>query len=41
MGPPRVDIIVAVDRAGGIGREGGLPWRLEAEWRHFLKLVTR
>ena len=38
---PRVDIIAAVDRAGGIGREGDLPWRLEEEWRHFLRLVTR
>ena len=41
MGPPRVDIIVAVDSRGGIGAEGALPWRLEGEWRHFLRLVTR
>ena len=38
---PRVDLIAAVDRAGGIGREGDLPWRLGEEWRHFLRLVTR
>ena len=38
---PRIDIIVAVDNAGGIGLRGDIPWRLEKEWQHFLRLVTR
>ena len=38
---PPVDIIVAVDKSGGIGLDGNLPWSLEAEWAHFLRLSTR
>lgn len=38
---PNIDLIVAVDNAGGIGINGEIPWRLEEEWRHFLKLATR
>ena len=38
---PRIDIVVATDKVGGIGLGGDLPWRLEKEWQHFLKLVTR
>ena len=36
-----VNIIVAVDNQGGIGLDDGLPWSLEKEWKHFLKLATR
>ena len=38
---PSIDIIVAVDNAGGIGLKGEIPWQLEKEWQHFLKLTTR
>ena len=36
-----VDLVVAVDQEGGLGLAGELPWRLQAEWQHFLSLVTR
>ncbi len=32
-------IIVAVDAAGGIGKDGGIPWRLSPDMRYF-KAVT-
>jgi dihydrofolate reductase len=28
-------LVVAADRAGAIGRDGNLPWRIPAELRHF------
>ena len=31
----RVNIVVALDRQGVIGRDGGLPWRLAADLRRF------
>jgi dihydrofolate reductase len=31
----RVNIVVALDRHGVIGRDGGLPWRLAADLRRF------
>ena len=38
---PVIDLIVAVDNAGGIGLRGDIPWRLQKEWEHFLRLTTR
>ena len=35
----RVNIVVAMDRLGTIGREGGLPWRLSADLRHFREIT--
>lgn len=35
-----MNLIVAVDDCGGIGRNGGLPWRLPAEMARFAKLTT-
>src|SRR5690606_111317 len=37
---PRVSLVVAAARGGVIGREGGLPWRMPADMRHFQQ-VTR
>ncbi len=34
-----ISLIVAVDRAGGIGKDGGLPWRLRSDLRRF-KVLT-
>jgi dihydrofolate reductase len=31
----RVSFVVAADQGGVIGRDGGLPWRLPADLRHF------
>lgn len=33
-------IIVAIDEAGGIGRNGRLPWRLPGELRHFREVTV-
>lgn len=30
-----VDLIVAVDEAGGIGKEGGIPWDRPGDLKHF------
>ncbi|OZC12451.1 dihydrofolate reductase [Onchocerca flexuosa] len=35
-----MNIIVAMDSCGGIGRNGDLPWRLRAELARFGKLTT-
>ena len=35
----RVNIVVAMDRRGVIGREGGLPWRLSADLRRFREIT--
>lgn len=34
------EIVVAVDEDGGIGKEGGIPWRLRADLRHLKKLTV-
>ncbi len=34
-----VSLIVAADEQGGIGRDGGLPWRLPADLRRFKDLT--
>ncbi len=33
-------VIAAVDDAGGIGRAGGLPWRLKADMERFRRITT-
>jgi dihydrofolate reductase len=35
-----VSIVVARARSGVIGRDGGLPWRLPGDMRHFRELTT-
>lgn len=35
----KVSFVVAMSRAGVIGREGGLPWRLPRDLKHFRKLT--
>ena len=32
-------IVVAIDRAGGIGREGKLPWNLPADMARFKEIT--
>jgi dihydrofolate reductase len=32
-------VIVAVDRAGGIGRDGGMPWHLPADLKYFARMT--
>ena len=32
-------IIVAIDEAGGIGKDGDLPWQLSADMAHFKKIT--
>ncbi|HYW15722.1 MAG TPA: dihydrofolate reductase [Allosphingosinicella sp.] len=39
MADPAVTIVVARARNGAIGRDGGLPWRIPADLKHF-KAVT-
>ncbi|HEX9793943.1 MAG TPA: dihydrofolate reductase [Planctomycetota bacterium] len=36
----RLAVVVAVDDAGGIGKDGGLPWRLRGDLAHFRALTT-
>ena len=35
----QIALVVALDRSGLIGREGGLPWHLPADLRHFKALT--
>jgi dihydrofolate reductase len=39
MKGPRITLVAALDRNRLIGREGGLPWRLPADLRHFRRLT--
>ncbi|MGI9246171.1 MAG: dihydrofolate reductase [Steroidobacteraceae bacterium] len=39
MRQPLVSIVVAMDERGGIGRDGGLPWRLPDDLRRFKTLT--
>ncbi len=36
----RISLIVAMDNNGVIGHEGGMPWRLPADLRHFRQHTT-
>jgi len=38
--PGVISIVVARSRNGVIGRDGGLPWRLPSDLRHFRELTT-
>lgn len=33
-------VIAAVDRAGGMGKDGGLPWKIPAELKYFKAITT-
>lgn len=33
--------IVAIDENGGIGLNGDLPWKLQKDWQHFLRMTTK
>jgi dihydrofolate reductase len=35
-----ISLIAAIDRRGGIGRDGGLPWHLSDDLKHFKWLTT-
>ena len=37
---PKATIIVAMDRHGGIGAKGTLPWRVRSEMQHFYNTTT-
>ena len=34
-------IIVALDKEQGIGKDGGLPWNISADLKHFKKITTK
>ncbi|MGH8443337.1 MAG: dihydrofolate reductase [Nevskiaceae bacterium] len=36
---PRISLVVAMDEAGVIGRDGALPWRLPEDLKHFRRLT--
>ena len=36
-----INLVAAVEQSGGIGKDGGLPWNLPSDWKHFLRLATR
>ena len=36
---PAFAIVVAADRSGGIGKSGGLPWRLKGDMAYFKRLT--
>lgn len=36
---PRFAIVVAADQAGGIGKSGDLPWRLEGDMAYFKRIT--
>ncbi|CAD5208656.1 unnamed protein product [Bursaphelenchus xylophilus] len=36
----KMNIIAAVDLAGGIGKKGGLPWHLPEDFKQFVRLTT-
>ena len=38
-GMTRISLVVAMDEAGTIGRDGALPWRLPEDLRHFRRLT--
>lgn len=38
---PRLELIVAADEVGGIGRNGQLPWNLPDESAYFLRMTTQ
>jgi dihydrofolate reductase len=40
LGTPRIVFVVARADNGVIGRDGGLPWRLPADLRHFKEVTT-
>ena len=33
--------IVCIDKNGGIGKNGNLPWKLEDDWQHFITYSLR
>ena len=33
--------IVCIDEAGGIGKNGDLPWKIQKDWQHFLQHSLR
>ena len=35
-----MDVIVAADEAGGIGKAGGIPWQLRKDMAHFVQKTT-